>query len=119
MKILIDNGHGVNTPGKRSPDGRFLEYRYNREIARAVVEHLQLRGYDTELVVPEKEDISLKERVNRANKLSCQISPPPYPSASAPNRAGAFCILESVFMTTVRQFTLAISFCCTFLYGFT
>ena len=21
MKILIDNGHGENTPGKRSPDG--------------------------------------------------------------------------------------------------
>lgn len=21
MKILIDNGHGIETPGKRSPDG--------------------------------------------------------------------------------------------------
>lgn len=40
MKILIDNGHGVETPGKRSPDGRFREYKYNRETARAVVEHL-------------------------------------------------------------------------------
>ena len=28
MKILIDNGHGVETPGKRSPDGRFREYAY-------------------------------------------------------------------------------------------
>lgn len=46
MKILIDNGHGIDTPGKRSPDGRFREYKYNREIAKAVVEHLQLRGYD-------------------------------------------------------------------------
>ena len=53
MKILIDNGHGVDTPGKRSPDGRFREYKYNREIAAAVVEHLQLRGYDASLVVPE------------------------------------------------------------------
>ena len=51
MKILIDNGHGENTPGKRSPDGRFREYKYNREIARAVVEHLQLRGYDAQLLV--------------------------------------------------------------------
>ena len=24
MKILIDNGHGENTPGKRSPDGNEL-----------------------------------------------------------------------------------------------
>ena len=37
MKILIDNGHGCNTPGKRSPDGRFREYAYTRYIAKAVV----------------------------------------------------------------------------------
>ena len=76
MKILIDNGHGVNTPGKRSPDGRFREYKYNREIARAVVEHLQLRGYDAQLLVPEEEDISLQERVRRANRITCQIGRP-------------------------------------------
>ena len=73
MKILIDNGHGVETPGKRSPDGRFREYEYNREIARAIVELLVLRGYDAELLVPEDEDISLEERVRRANNLSCRI----------------------------------------------
>ena len=28
MKILIDNGHGINTPGKCSPDGKFREYKY-------------------------------------------------------------------------------------------
>lgn len=44
MKILIDNGHDVNTPGKRSPDGRFREYKYNREIAAAVVKHPNLAG---------------------------------------------------------------------------
>ena len=38
MKILIDNGHGIQTKGKRSPDGKFLEYAYTREIARRVVE---------------------------------------------------------------------------------
>ena len=73
MKVLIDNGHGIETPGKRSPDGRFREYKYNREIARAVVEHLQLRGYDAELLVPEEEDIPLKERVRRANKRLCKL----------------------------------------------
>ena len=31
MKIFIDNGHGRNTAGKRSPDGQFLEYYYNRK----------------------------------------------------------------------------------------
>ena len=37
MKILIDNGHGLTTAGKRSPDGLFREAFYNREIARKVV----------------------------------------------------------------------------------
>ena len=39
-------------------------------------EHLQLRGYDAQLLVPEEENIPLKERVRRANKLSCQIGHP-------------------------------------------
>ena len=45
MKILIDNGHGENTPGKRSPDGTFREYAYTREIADEVVRELAKRGY--------------------------------------------------------------------------
>lgn len=44
MKILIDNGHGINTPGKCSPDGVFREYKYTRKIAAAVVKHLGYRG---------------------------------------------------------------------------
>ena len=71
MKILIDNGHGHNTPGKRSPDGTFLEATYNREIAKRIVAELQNKGYDAELLVQESEDISLQERVRRTNEL-CQ-----------------------------------------------
>lgn len=67
MKILIDNGHGVSTPGKRSPDGLFREYRYCREIARETVKRLRAQGYDAELVVPEDADIPLGERCNRIN----------------------------------------------------
>ena len=51
MVINVDSLCGI-----RSPDGRFREYKYNREISRAVVEHLQLRGYDAQLLVPEEED---------------------------------------------------------------
>ncbi|MGM9738048.1 MAG: N-acetylmuramoyl-L-alanine amidase [Candidatus Cryptobacteroides sp.] len=69
MKILIDNGHGQNTPGKRSPDGRFLEYKFNRIIAAAVVADLQDRGYDAELLVPEEDDILLKDRCSRVNEI--------------------------------------------------
>ena len=67
MKIFIDNGHGLMTAGKRSPDGQFREPFYNREIARRVVSNLRDRGLDAELLVPEDDDISLVERVRRVN----------------------------------------------------
>ncbi|ROS80388.1 N-acetylmuramoyl-L-alanine amidase, partial [Muribaculaceae bacterium Isolate-039 (Harlan)] len=41
MKILIDNGHGNNTPGKCSPDQSLREYAYAREIAGRVVDALK------------------------------------------------------------------------------
>lgn len=68
MKILVDNGHGSNTPGKRSPDGRLLEYAYAREIAERVVRELRKRGLDAERIVREEIDVPLSERCNRANE---------------------------------------------------
>lgn len=67
MKILIEAGHGITTPGKRSPDGRLREYKYCREIAGEVVARLRSQGYDAELIVPEDADISLGERCARVN----------------------------------------------------
>lgn len=67
MKILIDNGHGVNTPGKCSPDKSLREYKWAREIAQRIVNALVSKGYDAALVVPEETDISLKERCRRVN----------------------------------------------------
>ena len=71
MKILIDNGHGIQTKGKRSPDGQLLEYAYTRDLARRIVSILKARGYDSELLVPEDDDIPLSERVRRIN-AHCQ-----------------------------------------------
>ena len=73
MKILIDNGHGRETAGKRSPDGRLLEWSYNREIARRVVAELQQRGFYASLLVPEDEDISLAERCLRVNRVCAEL----------------------------------------------
>lgn len=74
MKFLIDNGHGEETPGKRSPvwaDGsQLLEWKYTREIASEVVNRLKAQRIDAELLVPEKRDIGLNERCIRANKLA-------------------------------------------------
>ena len=73
MKILLDNGHGFDTPGKRSPDGHFREYAYNRYLAFLIRERLLALGLDAQLVVPEREDISLKERCRRVNAICKQL----------------------------------------------
>lgn len=69
MKILIDPGHGIDTPGKRSPDGLFLEYLWNRQVADLILEGLLSAGVDASLVVTETNDVSLRNRVNRVNTL--------------------------------------------------
>lgn len=69
MKILIDNGHGYNTAGKCSPDGRLREYKYTREIAAVLVDRLKALNYDAELLTPEAYDVSLSVRVKRANTI--------------------------------------------------
>ena len=68
MRVLIDNGHGIDTPGKRSPDGRFREYLWNRWIASDVCARLLAEGIDAALLVPETNDVALSTRVRRANK---------------------------------------------------
>lgn len=69
MKILIDNGHGENTIGKRSPDGLFREYKYAREIAESIERELKTKGYDAERIVKETIDVTLEERVRRVNEV--------------------------------------------------
>ena len=73
ITILLDNGHGVNTPGKCSPlksDGtRFREYKYTREIVKLLEAKLKSLGYNVYIVTPEETDISLGERVRRINRV--------------------------------------------------
>lgn len=68
MKVLIDNGHGSNTPGKCSPDGRLKEYAYAREIAVRLEAELRKKGIDAERIVKEEIDVPLSERCRRANE---------------------------------------------------
>lgn len=70
MKVLIDNGHGSDTKGKRSPDGRLMEYAYTRDIAVLVVSELRKMGIDAERIVCEDTDVSLSERCKRVNKYN-------------------------------------------------
>ena len=69
MVVIIDNGHGVNTAGKCSPDKRLLEYKWAREVAQLLQEQLKAHGIEAVRIVTEDTDISLKERCRRANAL--------------------------------------------------
>ena len=69
MVILIDNGHGENTAGKRSPDWRLLEWKYSREIAAEVVKRLKTMDYNAQQLVTEENDISLGTRCKRVNDI--------------------------------------------------
>lgn len=72
IQILLDAGHGIDTPGKRSPDGALLEYLWNRQVAEYLFKYLQALGYDVQYVVTEIEDIPLATRVKRVNDV-CKI----------------------------------------------
>lgn len=65
--VLLDNGHGSNTPGKCSPDKRLMEWKYTREIAEAVEKQLKSEGVDVRRIVTEDNDITLGERCRRVN----------------------------------------------------
>lgn len=73
MKILIDPGHGIDTPGKRSPDGLFQEYLWNRQVADLILEGLVSAGVDASLVVTETNDVTLRNRVNRVNTICNRV----------------------------------------------
>ena len=77
MLVLLDNGHGglingnYQTPGKRSPiwaDGsQLFEGEFNRAIVNGIIEELTRLNIRYVNIAPEYEDISLAERVSRAN----------------------------------------------------
>lgn len=71
--ILVDNGHGKETPGKKSPDGSLEEWAWTREIAAMIVAELKTLGYDARLLVKETRDVSLMERVKRVNDV-CKVN---------------------------------------------
>ena len=78
MIPIFDNGHGgvidgkYQTAGKRSPDwecGVLYEGAFNRWIVNAIIEELDKLGKPYYHACPELTDISLVERVKRANQF--------------------------------------------------
>ena len=71
---MLDNGHGRETPGKRSPDGRLQEWEYTRRLAAAVEARLLAQGIDARRIVDEDADVPLRERCRRVNDV-CRSHP--------------------------------------------
>ena len=74
----LDNGHGKKTAGKRSPvleDGRqLLEYEFNRDIVKRIIDKLKVIGVAHYNVVPEVDiDNFLEGRVARANQKESDL----------------------------------------------
>ena len=69
MMVILDNGHGINTDGKCSPDRRLIEAVYARDIVRRVHAALTAEGIPSTILIPEDTDIPLSTRTTRANKI--------------------------------------------------
>ena len=73
LQVIIDNGHGIDTPGKCSPDKVIKEWEYNRDIVAAVVDRLKCDSrYNLHILVPEQIDIPLATRVKRINSYCAE-----------------------------------------------
>ena len=70
LVVILDAGHGKDTPGKCSPDKSLYEWQWNREIVAMLCERLYgLENIQTVILVPEEYDVPLKERVRRVNTI--------------------------------------------------
>lgn len=67
MIIILDAGHGEETPGKRSPDGTLREYKYCREIMQEVKKQLEDKGFTVKTTVTDSSDVPLMKRCQIVN----------------------------------------------------
>ena len=67
--VILDNGHGKITIGKRSPDDAFREYKWTRDFVKLLKPRLEQDGYIVFDLVPEDDDVGLSKRAARANAI--------------------------------------------------
>lgn len=74
--VVLDPGHGQDTPGKRSPDGSLREYEFNGDVASRAAKLLEARGVKVILTRPctkDAKDVSLSKRVKIANDAKADL----------------------------------------------
>lgn len=104
VKIALDAGHGLNTPGKRTPDGE-REWSFNDKVLRAAWERLsqyggvQLKRLDDPTG---KTDVPLKTRTSVANAWKADVLVSIHHNANA-GVWGAHGGVETLVQTTASR----------------
>ena len=70
--VILDNGHGIGTPGKCSPDHSLYEWKWTREITSGIYDALSREGIEGHLLVLGDSDMPLPERVRWERVLTEQ-----------------------------------------------
>lgn len=70
ITIILGTAHQKSIQGKCSPDGKFKEYKYSREVVKAVSDILKDMGYRT-IIDIEDDDLGLPQ--SRELSLRCKI----------------------------------------------
>ena len=65
---MLDAGHGPNTIGKRTPDGKMKEFEFNEAVVRLITNELKAFAIAVVHSHSNKRDVSLNERTALANK---------------------------------------------------
>lgn len=71
--ICKDPGHGIETAGKRSPDGKLREYEFNRDVSRRMNKYLEANGIKWIDTVKDEKTVSLEQRVKIANNAKVDL----------------------------------------------
>lgn len=69
IAIILDPPHGIETAGKRSPDGRFREYKWGRERLWNIDPVLKDLGFEVYWTNTTENEIGLSNRVKVANSI--------------------------------------------------
>jgi len=76
MKIILDGGHGYNTSGKRTVDGKMREWEFNNATAKYTAEYLNdYKNVEIKFVqdTTGKTDVPLTTRTNIANAWNADV----------------------------------------------
>ena len=122
MKIMIDAGHGPETKGKRSPDGRLREFHFNSHVADEAKKQLAACGHTVIFSHLPGMDVPLHERTALANRLKVDlfisihanafgtefneasgIETFTFPGASAKTKKLSSCIHQALLLSTGRK----------------